>query len=166
MRKHQAQPHGASGPPPHPGRAAAACGLRTGLQNATPCGHAPRRDRAANPARQGDAPQRQAPDRRSAHRRRRPPASGAGGPPPSVFEHAPKRSCSAFGLWTLEGESSRHPSVPTGSHISKNRVGQGWAKPETRFTATVPEHCLTRLGRIYPSGSMSSHTCLQQLALV
>ena len=32
-------------------------------------------------------------------------------------------------LWTLEGESSRHPSVPTGSHISKNRVGQGWASP-------------------------------------
>ena len=32
-------------------------------------------------------------------------------------------------LWTLEGESSRHPSVPTGSYISKNRVGQGWASP-------------------------------------
>ena len=51
---------------------------------------------------------------------------------------------------TLEVESSCDPLVPTGSRSSKNRVGQGWAEPETRLTATVPEHCVTRLGRIYP----------------
>ena len=39
------------------------------------------------------------------------------------------KRCRLWTFWTLEGESSRHPSVPTGSHISKNRVGQGWASP-------------------------------------
>ena len=65
-----------------------------------------------------------------------------------------------FGLWTLEGESSRHPSVPTGSHISKNRVGQGWAKPKTRLTATVPEHCVTRQA---PSIGEERHTCRREV---
>ena len=65
--------------------------------------------------------------------------------------------------------SSKNP-FQTGSMFQDeaegNKQGQGGAKPETRFTATVPEHCVTRLGRIYPSGSMSSHICLQQLSLV
>ena len=58
-------------------------------------------------------------------------------------------------LWTLEVENSWDPSVPTGSCSSKNRVGQGWAKPETRFTATVPERTISSLWTL--EGESSRH---------
>ena len=73
-----------------------ACGRRMWSTHRAPARDALRscaaaRPRAANPSRQGDAPQRQAPDRRSAHHRRRPPASGANGPPPSISSISPVR---------------------------------------------------------------------------
>ena len=43
----------------------------------------------------------------------------------AIYRNVSTAAAFAFaGLWALEGESSRHPSVPTGSCISKNRVGQ------------------------------------------
>ena len=66
-----------------------------------------------------------------------------------------------FGLWrvkVLVTLRSRQAAA-----AARTEWGKAGLAPDAGFTATVPEHCVTRLGRIYPSpsGSVTSHIRLQ-----